>query len=92
MSSSDLLWSGINEGVVAVLLFLVASGIMRGSRGFRAFVAIVEGIRMASALFLMLFHHNGAFVESGVVTLLIGTFVLWALYHEKADEYFEATG
>ena len=73
-------------------MFLVASGIIRGSCCYPAFVAVVEGIRMASALFLMLFHNNGAFVESGVVTLLIGTFVLWALYHEKADEYFEATG
>lgn len=65
---------------------------MRGSRCYPAFVAVVEGIRMASALFLLLFHHNGAFVESGMVTLLIGAFALLALYHEKADEYFEATG
>ena len=78
---------------MAVILFFVASGLMRGSRGYRTLVAIVEGFRMASALFIMLFHHGGAFVDSGIVTLLVGTFVLWALYgHDASDEYFERTG
>jgi hypothetical protein len=91
-SGDNLIWLGIVEAITAVVLFLVASGIMRGSRGYRLFVAIVEGFRMASAFFYMLWHHDGPFVESGVVTLLIGIFVLWALYHEKSDEYFESTG
>jgi hypothetical protein len=91
-SDSSLLGIGIVELIVAVLLFVVASGIMRGSRGWRAFVGIVEGLRMASALFAMLYYHDSAFVESGLVTLLIGTFVLWALYgHEKSEEFFEST-
>jgi hypothetical protein len=77
---------------MAVILFFVASGLMRGSHGYRTFVAIVEGLRMASALFLMLFHHGGSFVDSGIVTLLVGTFVLWALYgHDASDGYFERT-
>jgi hypothetical protein len=90
-SSDNLIWLGVIEAVTAVVLFLVASGIMRGSRGYRAFVAIVEGFRMATAFFYMLWHHDGPWVESGIVTLLIGAFVIWALYHEKADEFFEAT-
>lgn len=91
-SEDNLIWLGIVEAVVAVVLFLVASGIMRGSRGYRLFVAVVEGFRMAMAFFYMLWHHDGPFVESGIVTLLIGGFVIWALYHERADEYFESTG
>lgn len=91
-SDTSILSLGIIELVVAVLLFLVASGLMRGSRGWRAFVAVVEAIRMASALFAMLYYHESAFVESGIVTLLIGAFVLWALYgHEKSEEFFEAS-
>jgi hypothetical protein len=91
-SDSSLLGIGIVELIVAVLLFVVAGGIIRGSRGWRAFVGIVEGLRMASALFAMLYYHDSAFVESGIVTLLIGTFVLWALYgHEKSEEFFEST-
>ncbi len=91
-SGDNLIWLGVIEAVMAVILFLVASGIMRGSRGYRAFVAIVEGFRMATAFFYMLWHHDGPWIESGIVTLLIGAFVLWALYHEKADEFFAATG
>ncbi|HJR99074.1 MAG TPA: hypothetical protein VJ979_14360 [Actinomycetota bacterium] len=91
-SGDNLIWLGVIEAVMAVVLFLVASGIMRGSRGYRAFVAIVEGFRMATAFFYMLWHHDGPWIESGIVTLLIGAFVLWALYHEKADEFFESTG
>ncbi|MGH2539709.1 MAG: hypothetical protein ACRDGK_04245 [Actinomycetota bacterium] len=91
-SGDNLIWLGVVEAIMAVVLFFVASGIMRGSRGFRAFVAIVEGFRMATAFFYMLWHYDGPFLESGIVTLLIGAFVIWALYHEKADEFFEATG
>jgi hypothetical protein len=41
----------------------------------------------------MLFHQTGAFTDLGVVTLLIGAFVLWALYgHDKSEEYFEQLG
>ena len=93
LDSGWAIGSGIVEGIVAVVLFFVAAGLMRGSRGYRMFVAIVEGFRMASAVFFMLYYHDGAYVETGMVTLLIGTFVLWALYgDEKSEEFFESTG
>lgn len=91
-SGDNLIALGVVEAILAVILFFVAAGIMRGSRGYRLFVAIVEGIRMTTAFFYMLWHHDGPFIESGIVTLLVGAFVIWALYHEKADEFFEATG
>lgn len=92
LSGDSIIGLGVIEAIVAVVLFFVAAGIMRGSRGYRLFVAIVEGLRMVTAFFYMLWHHDGPFLESGIFTLAIGAFVLWALYHEKADEYFEATG
>jgi hypothetical protein len=92
LSDDGVLALGVIEAIVAVVLFLVASGIMRGSRGYRLFVAIVEGFRMTTAFAYTLWHHDGPFIESGMVTLGIGAFVLWALYHEKSDEYFESTG
>lgn len=91
LSGDSIIGLGVIEAVMAVILFFVAAGIMRGSRGYRLFVAIVEGLRMTTAFFYMLWHHDGPFIESGIVTLLIGAFVIWALYHEKADEFFEAT-
>jgi hypothetical protein len=93
LSSNGVVATAGIEAVLAVILFIVAAGLMRGSRGYRLFVAVVEGLRMASALVLMIFHSGGAYVDSGLATLLIGTFVLWALYgHEKSEEYFESTG
>jgi hypothetical protein len=92
LSKNGIIVSGIWEAIMAVILLAVASGIMRGSRGYRMFVAIVEGIRIASSLGFMLFHSGGAYVEAGFVSILISMFVLWALYHEKSDEFFEATG
>jgi hypothetical protein len=90
VSSSALLTTGIVEAIVAILLFAVAAGIMGGSRGARLFVAIVTAIRMASALWLIVWHHQGGFLTTGLVYLLIGVFVLWALYGNKdSEEYFE---
>ncbi|MGQ0575789.1 MAG: hypothetical protein ACT4RN_16535 [Pseudonocardia sp.] len=93
VTGAALLLSGIVELVLAALLFYVAAGIMRGNDGVRMFVAVVEGLRMAAALVAMLYYHDGAFVESGLVTILIGIFVLWALYgNERSDAFFTAGG
>ena len=87
VSGDGILAASIVEGIMAVILFAVASGLMQGSRGFRTFVAIVEGLRIASSLGFMIYHHSGAYVEAALVSILISVFVLWALYHGKADEY-----
>lgn len=89
LTTGGLVWTGIWEAVMAVLLFLVAGGIMRGSRGFRLFVAVVMGLRIASAAALMLIHHTGGYLYQGLITVLISVFVLWALYgHQPSDDYF----
>jgi hypothetical protein len=93
LSDGSIVATAGMEAIAAVLLLVVAAGLMRGSRGWRTFVAIVVGIRMALALWVMLFHQTGAFTDLGVVTLLVGAFVLWALYgHDKSEEYFERLG
>jgi hypothetical protein len=80
----------IGEIVAAVLLFIVASGLMTGSRGIRLFVAIVEAIVMGVALYGMLAHHVGGYLYRGIFTLFVGVFVLWALYgNERSQEFFE---
>jgi hypothetical protein len=89
VSNTSLTGSAIGQAVAAVLLFIVASGLMRGSRGIRVLVAIVEAITMGIALWIMLFHHTGAYLYQGIFTLLVGVFVLWALYgNERSDAFF----
>jgi len=92
---SDNAFTGtvIGEVIAAILLFVVANGIMRGSSGFRLFVAIVTGLNMALAVYTLVAHHVGGYVYRGVFTLFVGVFVLWALYgNEQSDEYFETNG
>jgi hypothetical protein len=56
------------------------------------FVVIVQAANMGYAIYLMITHPHSAFTTSGLVTLLIGVFVIWALYgHKESQEYFEAT-
>lgn len=83
----------IGEAVLAVLLILVANGIMRGSNGMRVLVAIVQALSMASAVFVLVAHHTGGLVYHAVFSLFLGVFVLWALYgHDESDRFFESNG
>lgn len=91
-TSNELVVSAIAELIVATLLFVVGVGVMRGARGVRLFVAVVEGLRMGVAMWLMFWHHSGAYLFSAVITVAIGLFVLWALYgNERSDAFFEST-
>ncbi len=83
----------IGEAIAALLLFFVANGIMRGSSGFRLFVAIAQGLAMALAVYTLVAHHVGGYVYRSVFTLFVGVFVLWALYgNDESDRFFETNG
>ncbi len=82
----------IVEAIAAVLLFVVANGIMRGSKGIRLFVAIVQCVSMAGAIYILVAYHVGGYVYRAVFSLFVGVFVLWALYgNDESDRYFEGT-
>ena len=93
ISGNALNGTVIGEVIVALLLIAVANGIMRGSSGYRLFVAIVQGISMAFAVYALVAHHVGGNVYRSVYVLFVGVFVLWALYgNEQSDVYFETNG
>jgi hypothetical protein len=82
----------IGEAIAAVLLFIVGAGIMSGGRGSRLFVAIVEAVVMGIAIYMMVTHHAGAYLYRGFFTLLVGVFVLWALYgNDRSEAFFEGS-
>ena len=92
ISDSTSTGMAIGSLVVAVLLALAGFGILGGSRVWRLLTIIVVAIRMAFAVWAMIVHPHGAFFTTGLVTLLIGFFVIWALYgHKESEEYFEST-
>jgi hypothetical protein len=89
ISSDEVLWASIGMALFAVLLFIVGAGIMRGSRAARLFVAIVTALNMGLAVWMMFYFHEAGFVLFELVPILIGVFVLWALYgHERSEEFF----
>jgi hypothetical protein len=92
LGTGGLVWTGILEALVAVILFVVAGGLLSGAQGARLFVAIVQGIRMVSAVVLMIIHHTGGYLYNALIAVIIGIFVLWALYvYPSADEFFRRT-
>jgi hypothetical protein len=91
LSSGAFSGTIVAEAVSAVLLFLVASGLMRGSKGVRLLVAIVQGLIMAFAMYVLVVHHVGGYMYRAVFSLFVGVFVLWALYaNTESDEFFES--
>ena len=93
LSDGALTGTIIGEAIAAVLLILVANGIMRGSSGMRLLVAIVQCFSMGTAIYVLVAHHTGGLVYRAVFSLFIGVFVLWALYgHDESDRYFETNG
>lgn len=90
-SDGTIVGSAIGALILALFLALVAAGIMRGSRGWRLFVVIVEAINMAGAIYMMIAHPHGNFFVQGGLQLAVGVFVIWALYgHKESEEYFES--
>ncbi len=91
LSNAGFTGTIIAEALSAVVLVLVAGGLMRGSRGIRLLVAIVQGLSMAFAMYILVGHHVGGYVYRAVFSLFIGVFVLWALYgNDESDAFFES--
>ena len=83
----------IGEFIAAVLLFLAAGGLMRGSSGWRIVITVVQSLAMALAVYTLIAHHVGGLVYRSVFTLFVGVFVLWALYgNDESDRFFEENG
>jgi O-antigen/teichoic acid export membrane protein len=90
-TDGELLTLAIIEGLVAILLFAVGSGVLSGAKWARLAVAIVVGIRVAVLTWYMLTHLGaGAFTWSTVISMAIGLFVLWALYgKDESVAYYD---
>jgi hypothetical protein len=88
LSSSDLVVSGIVSLVVGAIILLVTLALLGGSRVARVIVTVVQVIAVAAAAWSMFTHHTGAFLFGGLLQVAIAIFVLWALYNEKADEFY----
>ena len=93
MSGGFLSGTIVGEAITAVLLFIVAAGLMRGRDGVRLFVAVVQFLTMGLALYVLVAFNAGGYVFRAVFSLFVGVFVLWALYgKDESDAFFAAGG
>jgi hypothetical protein len=90
LDRAGLITAGIVSLIIGAIIFLVALALLRGSKGARILVTIVQVIAVASAAWSMFAHHTGAFLFQGLITTAIAIFVLWALYNERSEEYFNS--
>lgn len=90
IETSGLIVAGIVSLIVGAIVLLVALSLMRGGKGARLLVTIVQVIAVASASWTMFTHHTGAFLFQGLLTIGIAVFVIWALYNERSDAYFDS--
>jgi hypothetical protein len=88
LSSSELVLSGIVSLVIGAIVLLVTLALLAGSRIARVLVTIVQVLVVAGAAWGMFAHHTGAYLFSGLLQIAIAVFVLWALYNERADEFY----
>lgn len=91
-SPNELLIAGIVALVIAGVQLLIAIALLRGSRVARALIAAVQIIHVMSAAWLMFTHHDGTFLYGGLTTVAVAIFVLWALFNERADQYYNTGG
>ncbi len=91
ISGATLTGTVIGELIAALVLGWVAVGLMRGYNEMRLFVAIVQCLHMAFAVYVLVVHHAGGYQYRAVFALFVGVFVLWALYgNDASDAYFRA--
>lgn len=89
LAKDALVTSGWATIATAVVVGIVGALILTGSRVGRVLVAVAEGLAVVAAAYVMFTHHDGAFLFQGALTVGWAMFVLWALFNERADAYFE---
>lgn len=89
-SDTQFLWFLIIELAIALVVLIVAGGIMNGARWARILVTIGMGFRLVQAtLFATLGGTGGAGLLAAVLYAIIPLIVLWALWgHDRGEAYF----
>ncbi len=91
-TDTDLVVFAAVEGFFAILLFLIASGVLSGAQWARLVVAIVVAFRVFALSWWMIAHHAGGVHTAALVQIVIYVFVLWALYgHRESQEFYEGS-
>lgn len=93
LNDDNLLANGIAQGIVALILIAVGMFLLSGAPLARLLVAISVAISIAANTWFMITHHVGGYLWTGLASIALGLFVLWALYgDQRSADYFDAQG
>ena len=90
LESDQFIWLLVVELVIALVLLIVAGGIMSGARWARLLVTIGMGFRLVqAALLASLGGQGGAGILTAVLYAIIPLIVLWAVWgNDKGEAWF----
>lgn len=89
-TGDELMFAGIVMLIGGLIQLLVGIGILNGSRIARDFGRSGDGPASDVGGVADVHAPYRGFLYHGLVTLGVGAFVLWALFNERADEYYDA--
>lgn len=90
LEEDQFIWFFVIELAMALLVLIVARGIMNGARWARILVTIGMGFRLVqAALFATLGGQGGSGLIATVLYAIIPLIVLWAVWgHDRGESYF----
>lgn len=90
LTSGELLTIGIIEILIGFLVVWAAVSLGRGGDTARMIVAAVMVIRVIAAVVMAVYLFSANYAVAGVVQVVVPILIIWALYTERADEFFAA--
>ncbi len=87
-TENQLIWIGLLVALVGVVQIFLANLLGRGSQLVRILYAVIAVFNLAGGLWAMV-ALNSEQRASGVVATVIAVVVLWLLFNQKSDEFFE---
>lgn len=90
LESNQFIWLLVAEVVIALIVLIVAGGIMNGARWARWLVTIGMGIRLVqAALFATLGGSGNGVLLAAVIYAVIPLVVLWAMWgNDRGEAWF----
>ena len=88
-SENQALVFGLTVAVLGVAQILLANLLGKGSQVVRVFYAVIAVLNLAAGVWAMVSLHSEQ-RASGVVAAVVSLFVLWLLFNQKSEEFFES--
>ena len=87
-SENQLIAFGLTVAVIGLVQVFLANLLGKGSQLIRVFYAVIAVLNLAGGIWAMIALHSEQ-RASGVVAAVVSLIVLWLLFNQKSEEFFE---